>query len=810
MKSYIHTRQQALDSFAAGGRIQSCWRALTQATDTLLAQVADAQLTIIATGGYGRCELFPFSDVDILVLIADESDPINTQHIIVALQQLWDMHIPVSHATRTVEQTITQAQHDHTIATGLMDARLVCGDRAQFLRLKKRLKQEVFGRDARQFVEAKLRDRTGRHSKWGDSRFVLEPNVKEGKGGLRDLQTLSWLARYCYGLQRASQLVRHDLLQRDEWQHYRRAYDFFSTVRGHLHLLRGRADERLTFDAQLRIAEIMKFPGRGAQAKAEALMLDYFQFTRKVGNLTRIFCAILEEENLRIPHAPFAEFTDTLPDYLCLTNGRLNYSETADILHVPHQLIGLFSVSQQHSLAIHPRAQLALSRALPYCSHHLPTDAFSNHLFMSILLAKTGADIVLRTMSMMGVLGALIPEFGRITGQMQYDGYHTYTVDEHTLVAVANLTMIESGAWIDHLPLSTALAHDITDRAPLYVAMLCHDIAKGQGGGHADKGEILVQRITARLGLSPAQGELAAWLVKHHSLITEIAFKRDLEDPQTIADFVAIVQSPERLRLLLLLTVADIKAVGPTIWNPWKGSLMRELHQRALAAMGVGPHLLDENHDVTNQAYLSWQQHGGVGLHIAHDESRAITEIGCCMRYQRHGFRLLCGVMAWMGASIVSARVRLLPHGAALVILDIQNMQEGSFAEESRRLAQLPELIDSALAGELNFDDELPSRRRVRTQREVPVEASVYIDNQVSAHASVIEVNARDRLGLLYDMLGALEACGLQVLTAHIATYGVRAVDVFYVKDSFGHKIIHRDKQAQLQRTLLAAIAQQS
>ncbi len=803
LESYVQIRQQALDAFAGGGRIQSCWRALTQATDNLLAHVADTQLTIIATGGYGRCELFPYSDVDILVLVDDENAAQQVQHIIDVLQQLWDMHIPVSHATRSVEQTIRTAQNDHTIATGLMDARLVCGNRGQFLRLKKILKHEVLGHDSRQFVEAKLRERDARHSKWGDSRFVLEPHIKDGKGGLRDLQTLSWLARYCYGLQRASQLVR------DEWQHYRLAYEFFSTVRGHLHLLRGRADERLTFDAQLRIAEIMKFPGRGAQAKAEALMLRYFQFARQVGNLTRIFCAILEEENLRIPHAPFAAFSESLPDYLTLTNGRLNYSQNADINAVPHQLIGLFAVSQQHGLAIHPRAQLALSRALPYCSHHLPTDPESNRLFLVVMLTKIGVDLTLRTMNTMGVLGALIPEFSRIGGQMQYDGYHTYTVDEHTLMAVANLATIESGEWIDHLPLSTALARDITDRAPLYVAMLCHDIAKGQGGGHAEKGEMIVQHVATRLGLNAAQSELAAWLVKHHSLITEIAFKRDLEDPKTIADFVAIVQSPERLRLLLLLTVADIKAVGPTIWNPWKGSLMRDLHQRALAAMGVGPQFSGENTDLSNQAYLSWKQLGGVGLHVVHDESRAVTEISCCVRYQRYGFRLLCGVMAWMGASIVSARVRLLPDSAALVIIDIQDMQEGSFAEESRRLAQLPELIDSALAGELNFDDELPNRRRIRPQRDVPIEASVYIDNQVSAQASVIEVNARDRLGLLYDILGALEACGLQVLTAHIATYGVRAVDVFYVKDNFGHKIIHRDKQAQLQRTLLAAIAQQ-
>lgn len=807
LHAYTHDRQQALQRFATNGRISALWRTLTQATDTLLAAVADQQLTVIAVGGYGRCELFPHSDVDILILADDAEDNAAAKHVILALQYLWDTHIPVSHATRTFTQTLSAAQRDHTIAAALMDARLVCGDRKTFLQLKKRLKHDVFGHDARQFAEAKLRERDTRHAKWGDSRFVLEPNVKEGKGGLRDLQTLTWLARHCYGLQRASELVRDDLLTRDEWQHYRHAYEFFSTVRGHLHLLRGRADERLTFDAQLHIAEAMHFPGRTPQTKAEALMLRYFQFARHVGNLTRIFCAILEEENLRIPHAPFSPLPTHLPDYLTLTNGRLNYTTTAAIAAYPHQMIGLFAAGHQYGFDIHPRAHLALSRALPYCGHHLPTDALSNQLFLHLLLEKKSTDITLRRMNEMGVLGALIPEFGRIVGQMQYDGYHTYTVDEHTLVAVANLATIESGAWIEHLPLSTELARNITDRAPLYVALLCHDIAKGQGGGHAEKGEILVQRVAARLGLNAGQSELTAWLVRHHSVITDVAFKRDLEDPKTIGDFVALVQSPERLRLLLLLTVADIKAVGPTIWNPWKGSLMRELYQRALAAMGVTTSPVPDHRDAENLAYLAWTQHGGVGLHVQHDEFRSVTEISCCVRFQRDLFRLLCGVMAWMGASIVSARVRMLPGDAALVILDIQDLQERSFSQEKRRLAQLPELIDAALAGTLNFADELPTRRRIRREREVSITPSIYIDNDVSAQFSVIEINARDRIGLLYDMLSALEQCGLQVMTAHIATYGTKAVDVFYVKDAFGLKVYHWTKQAQLQQTLLAAIA---
>jgi len=807
LAAYMLGRQHALNELATGGRIQACWHDLTLTTDTLLATIANRDLTIIAVGGYGRCELFPYSDVDILILDDAEENSEHAAHIIAALQQLWDLQIPISHATRSISATIEAARSDHTIAAALMDARLVCGNRADFVCLKKRLKHEVFGYHAREFVEAKLRERDVRHTKWGDSRFVLEPNVKEGKGGLRDLQTLGWLARYCYGLQRASQLVREDLLTRDEWQHYRAAYVFFSTVRGHLHALRGRADERLSFDAQLHIAEVMKCKGATPQAKAEALMRSYFQFARQVGNLTRIFCAILEEENLRIPQAPFAQPIGQLPDYLTLTNNRLNFSRAADIIAAPQQMIGLFALSQQLRADIHPRAQLAISRALPQHRHLLPTNAEANRIFLDILLAKIPGDLTLKRMNETGVLSAILPEFAHVNGQMQYDGYHTYTVDEHILVAVGNLAMIESGRWSDHLPLSTAAAHEIIDRTPLYVAMLCHDIAKGQGGHHAEKGAQLLPHIGLRLGLTAAQKELAAWLVLHQELLTETAFKRDLEDTQAIHDFVNIVQSPERLRLLLLLTVADVKAVGPAIWNPWKGALMRELYHRAMAMMGVGKPFASEADANKHPAYLAWvQQQGGAGLHVQHDTVRSVTEIHCCVRYERHVFRLLCGVMAWMGANIVSARVRLLPEGLALILIDIQNARGESFAEETRKLAQLPELIDSAMAGALNFADELPLRRRIGTAPSVMIEPSVYIDNQVSAQATMIEVNARDRIGLLYDILGAIDTCGLQVVTAHIATYGSKAVDVFYVKDAFGLKIYHPTKLALLQRTLLAAL----
>jgi [protein-PII] uridylyltransferase len=844
---YCAAREAALAQLQAQHRVQPLWRALTKATDQLLAAVAGASdLTVLAVGGYGRGELFPFSDVDVLILVDEETPAASDAAVITMLQHMWDMQIPISHATRTPEETVALALSDSTTAAALMDMRLICGARTRYRTLKRRLQHEVIGQRPQEFVAAKLAERDRRHNKWGDSRFMLEPNVKEGKGGLRDLHTLNWLARYCYRLSKASELVREDLLSDEEWRHYREAYLFFGLVRAHMHALRGRGDDRLTFDLQTQIAEALKFPGRSAQEKAEKLMRRYFQYTRDVGALTRIFCAILEEEKLRAPVAPFREEarSSQLPEGFVLTQGRLDFAAAETLLRAPAQILELFWVAQQTNLDLHPRAQLAIARCLPKIANQLPLEYKANAALLEMLLAPRGAEQTLRRMNEMGVLGALLPEFGRIAGMMQYDGYHTYTVDEHTLVAVGHLAAIEAGAYEKEMPLATGIARELTDRVPLYLAMLSHDLAKGSGGQHAEKGEALVERIAMRMRLSNAQATLAAWLVKHHLLLSEVAFKRDLDDPKTIADFVAVVQSPERLRLLLLLTVADIKAVGPTIWNRWKGALMRDLFHRAMRHMGVGfkpindtetmrevllrdlPELLHpllqqfiegERHSgwwhrpreeqiASVHAYAAWQASPDVpALSITHDPFRAVSELTVCLATMPHALHAITGAVAWIGANIVSARSMVLSRGALIATLAVQDVEENSFADDPERLYALQAVMPRALDGTLDLAQELPKRRRVIRGREVRIAPSVFIDNQVSSTATVIEINARDRLGLLYDILGAFAEAQVQVMTAHIATYGRRAVDVFYVKDAYGFKLMHHSKREQLQRQILAA-----
>lgn len=801
--AYDAARQDATRQFGRSNRVEPFWKALTAATDHLITQaVSGLGVTVVAVGGYGRGELYPYSDIDLLMLISAEHGAVAEQASMQALQRLWDLGLAASHATRTVQETVEAAQADASIATALMDARLVSGDTAMFRQLAKRLKQEVFGTAATPYIATKLGERDARHAKWGDSRFMLEPQIKEGKGALRDLQTLRWISDFC---------AEHGpLLSVAEWQSHRAAMLFFSVIRAHMQVLRGRADERFTFDLQMEIATRLKFPGKTPQQKAERLMRRYFQFTRVTGVLTRSLCAALEDKNLRATPLGFSKKSETilLPPEFALEGGRLTLADPDALKQDTALVMRLFSVAAQHGLDLHPHVYLAIDRALPVLSRQLMFEGEANRLFMQILTGKS-PELHLRRMNESGVLGALLPEFERITGMMQYDGYHTYTVDEHMLVAVGNLAEIEQGKYADDMPIATRIAHEIGEREVLYLAVLCHDLAKGSGGAHAEKGEQIAARIAQRMGIGAQGTELAGWLIKHQELLSSFAFKRNLDDVKTISDFVEIVQSPERLRLLLLLTVSDIKAVGPSIWNGWKGALMRTLYTRGMAAMGVGAVEQRAALSPAEAAMMSaWEKAPEqAAIHLQHDTFRAVTEIVCCTSYTPTVFRNLAGVLAYAGASIVSARIQIVDGLAALMHVGIQDVAGNSFAEEDARLAQLVALLAKAETGQLELKKELPRRRKVKPGRDVAVEPAVFIDNQVSAEATVIEVNARDRLGLVYDILGGMREAQLQVISAQLATYGNKAVDVFYVKNQYGHKIVHEAKLVDVQRALLAVLA---
>ena len=479
-----------------------------------------------------------------------------------------------------------------TIRTAFLEARWLWGDDKLFDAAMRRFRKDVVAGTAAEFVTAKLAERDQRHIRMGDSRYVVEPNVKDGKGGLRDLHTLYWIGKYVHGVERPADLVGAGLLTAAEFRRFDRAERFFWAVRCHLHLLAGRPEERLSFDYQKRIAEIMNYADRPGKSAVERFMQFYFINAKSVGDLTGVFLAQLDEQlgkkGFRFALPTIRRKPKRLGGFM-LDRGRLTVPSDDFFRADPVRLLEIFALAARERLEIHPAAMRAATRDAVLIDRKVRDDPRANALFMDVLTSVHSPEIVLRWMNEAGVFGRFVPDFGRVVAQMQFDMYHHYTVDEHSIRAIGLLAQIERGELKSDHPLSTAIVQkQIASRRVLYAAVLLHDIAKGRGGDHSEIGAEIALKLCPRFGLDAAETETVSWLVRYHLLLSSTAFKRDLADPKTIDDFVHQVQSPERLRLLLVLTVVDIRAVGPGIWNEWKRSLLSTLYEAAEERLRLG------------------------------------------------------------------------------------------------------------------------------------------------------------------------------------------------------------------------------
>jgi [protein-PII] uridylyltransferase len=501
---------------------------------------AGERLTIAAVGGYGRGELAPHSDLDLLFLHPYKRTPHGEQVIEYMLYLLWDLRLKVGHAVRSVDDCIRQALADMTIRTGLLEARYVWGEESMFQELRKRFRREVAEGTGLDFVDAKLAERDERHRRMGNSRYALEPNIKEGKGGLRDLHTLFWIGKYLYRVDDVAGLVEHGVLTAEEAAKFKKAEAFLWTLRCHLHYLIDRPEERLSFDVQTTLAQRLGYTDRAGTKGVERLMKHYFLVAKTVGDLTRIFCAALEAQHRRRPFirlpaiGPLRREVEGFP----VEGGRLTVASAETFTKNPVNLLRLFEVAMRHDLDIHPAALRLVTRNLRQVDRRLQQNPEANRLFLEMLTARKDPEGALRRLSEAGVLGRFIPDFGRVVAQMQYDMYHNYTVDEHTLFAVGILHRLEQGALKEVAPIASDVVHKVLSRRVLYLALFLHDIAKGRGGDHSDLGAQIALKLGPRLGFSEEETETTAWLVQHHLLMSNTAFKRDIDDPKTISDFV--------------------------------------------------------------------------------------------------------------------------------------------------------------------------------------------------------------------------------------------------------------------------------
>jgi [protein-PII] uridylyltransferase len=810
------------------------------------------QISVAATGGYGREEMAPHSDIDLLFLLPYKKTAHSEQIIEFILYMLWDLGLKVGHATRSVDESVRLARQDLTICTSLLESRRLLGGEQLYRDFKQRFADEVVAKDTLGFIDAKLEERDKRHASMGDTRYVLEPNIKEGKGGLRDLQTLFWIAKFIYQVDSVNDLVTQGVLTADDAKTFAKAQSFLWTVRCHLHYLVGRAEERLSFDVQNDLANRMSYTDHAGLKGVERFMKHYFLIAKDVGDLTRILCAVLEDQQkkqgFRLPSFPFSRRTI---EGFQVDSGRLNIKDSNDLKSSPLKFIQLFFEAQKHDLDIHPQALRSMKQNLKLIDKSFRNNPEANRLFVEILTSQKDPQIALMRMNEAGVLGRFIPDFGRVVAQMQYDMYHVYTVDEHTIRAIGTLYSIEQGRLQSDHPLTSGVISEVQSRRVLYIAVLLHDIAKGRGGDHSVLGAEVALKLCPRMGLTEWETETVAWLVRHHLLMTHIAFKRDLEDPKTISDFGEAVQSPERLRLLLVLSVADVRAVGPNVWNAWKAGLLRDLYFRTLEVLTGGAPAEQRTSRVARakdrlrNALTGWSEQE-VEAHLVrgydnywltfpadshihhaelvrkaeaeklklHIETRIVTDhdVTELVIYTANDpglFSRIAGAIALAGAPIVDAKIMTMSNGMALDTFWIQDAKGGTF-ESPDRLKKLLTRIEDALSGKVNTIRELGllrDRTPPRRTRVFKVPPHVLVDNKLSRTHTVIELNGLNRVGLLHDVTSAITELGLQIASAHISTYGVRVVDVFYVKDIFGLKIENKEKHKAIIDALLTVLS---
>ncbi len=785
-----------LYSTAADDLLTTLWRFTTEILYPAPNPSEAERLSLIAVGGYGRGVLAPFSDLDLLFLRPWKSIPRTEQVIEFMLYVLWDLGVKVGQSARSLDDCLALSKSDMTVRTALLEARPLAGDETLAADLIARFRALVVKADPRPFIAAKLEERDLRHQKSGAVRYRVEPNVKDGKGGLRDLNTLFWIARSLAPDSPLGARVMDGLLTARERRTFEESFDFLWRVRAHLHLTAGRPEEKLTFDLQPEVARRMGWRGRGDEPAVERFMRRYFLVARDVGALTRAMSAKLEARQQK----PTMSLSRLIPgrkrqlgvEGFVEDAGRLSVTGPEVFAAAPENLLILFRTADEHDLDLHPDAFSAVSRSLSLVTPSLRRDPEATRAFLDILAHGQRPYRVLTLMNETGLLGRFLPEWGRIVGQTQFNMYHAYTVDEHTLQAIGIINDIWRGKLKADHPASTEIVHRIDDFEALMLAMLLHDVGKGGDRGQLEDGAIAARRACDRLGLDPRRTEFVVWLVRNHLALSDYAQKRDVSDPATVRAFTKLVGDPERLRTLLILTVADIRAVGPGVWNAWKGGLIRALYQRTEGVFRgedvTHADPLDDYPDLVARARADGAAADAVAIQGDEKDERAATRVAVAARDRPGLFVDLAAALAAAGADVVGARVATAPDGT---VLDVFELQDGGGApygrSEPRRLTRLIEGLEAAARGGVPVAPA-PIAPHSPRRAAFDVRPTAMVDLDESPTAAVVEVSGADRPGLLADLARAFALHGLSIRSAHIAGFGERAVDSFYVTDAAGQK----------------------
>ena len=826
--------------------VTSAWKFATEIQFPSHNPTEAEKLSIISVGGYGRREMAPFSDVDLLFLTPYKMTPWSENVIETVLYLLWDLKLKVGHSSRSIKDCLRLGSDDYTIRTAMLEHRFVCGDINLASQLNEKLWKNLFSGTAKDFISAKLIERENRHEKHGQ-RYMVEPNVKEGKGGLRDLQSLYWIAKYVYQTQNISDLVDLNVFRSDEYLQFEQAEEFLWAVRCQMHHLADRAIEQLSFDLQVEVASAMGYYDSPDQRAVEIFMQDYFRHATRVGDLTRIFLTSLEAVHAKdepLLERIFKRKPKIDNDYIVIHN-RLAIKSEKEFLTNPINLLKLFSEALRTGLLIHPNAMRLVSANLAMVNNEFRASTEAQQIFLELLLKHGNPERALRRMNELGFLAKFIPEFEPIVAMMQFNMYHSYTVDEHTIQCLKTLAQIEKSELVEELPIASSILKDGVNRKVIYIALLLHDIGKGRSDDHSILGAKIAKQVSPRLGLNKQETETVEWLVRYHLLMSDMAQKRDISDPRTVRDFAKAVQSVKRLNLLTVLTVCDVRSVGPDTWNNWKATLIRQLYAETKAILEQGAEALNrenrmteakkalreklsewDNKDIkieTGRHYPPYWQGFQVDAQFAFakllrnlgadeikieltpDTDRDATRI--CFALSDHPgiFSRLAGALALVGANVVDARSYTSKDGFATAAFWIQD-GDGSPYNQAR-FSRLRRMIEKTLSGEVITREAIKERDKFKKREKAfKVPTSITFDNEGSEIYTIIEVDTRDRPGLLFDLTRTLANMNVYIASAVIATYGEQVVDSFYVKDMFGLKFHSESKQKKLEQNLRQAI----
>jgi [protein-PII] uridylyltransferase len=792
--------------------------------------VPSPSVCLLAVGGYGRAELAPHSDIDLLLLHSSSNKSDLPPLVERTLYPLWDLGFDVSCSSRSIAECLRTAQSDLHVKTGLIDGRYLDGEYEFFRTLYGLFTKKVIHRRVRQFAEALIKDLHLRHQKYRDPAFVLEPNVKEGEGGLRDFQIGRWLIRARYKTDRWD-----SILFPDQSRILDQSLQFLWAIRNKLHLLSGRRQDDLTFELQEKIAPILGFPS--GTTGIEDMMRNYHLSTQKILNfVTGVSDRILSEPS-RFRKILFFFKRGKIDPYFGISHGEVHLLDPVTFKRDPSQLMTLFKHCQNARIEMDYQTEEAVLEALPFIDDRFRTSELVNQTFLGILRKGDGVEAILKKMHDLGLLSRYLPEFSEIEGKVHYDLYHVHPVDIHSILAVGELEELRTGSYQKEYPLLTSLIREIEEPEILFLTALLHDIGKGMEGDHSLIGAELAKGIGGRMGFSSEERELIHFLVSHHLFMLETAFRRDLHDEQAIVRFGHRVKNVDQLKMLYLLTFADIKAVGPEAWTDWKNSLLMELFLKTshffertedtrpfskenalIERLGeyLPPTIVSEYAEYLPARYLSCYPLKQIAHHIemarfldkealfveweTEEERRA--KVTVCTR-DRHGlFSKIAGSMFLNRLNILEAQIHTWANGVALDTFSV----EDSTAEAKRRLQQFKKDLEDILRGAALLKDLISKKKETHwvQQKVIPkVSAEVKANNQDSDFYTIVEVTGEDRLGILYEITQALTDHGCDIHFARISTLGNGIVDVFYVQDTWGEKIVEEQKVEQLKQTLL-------